>query len=105
MRDTQELIAELDEESLKHWFVAIVIGFENTTTFVESKDPDRLQVLNDAMSVGGQPIGLIAADQANKQLNIMTKIYPENADWQEQARAYLGKLTVEVGKLISNRKS
>ena len=92
MRSTQELIAELDEESSKHRYVAIVVAFEIGPVFVKAVDAHRLQTLNEAVDSGGKPIGLIVADRAQGKLGVTTKIYPENLH-QEQWLVYLVGLT------------
>jgi hypothetical protein len=96
VRGARELIAELEEESSKHWYVAIVIGFEDTTVFIQAKDPDRLQVLNDAIKLGGDPIGLIAGNKVASGLEVMSRVYPEHSDWEEEAQAYLNHLASEA---------
>jgi hypothetical protein len=103
MRTTNELIAELEEESSQHWYVAIAVAFEHSTVIVSSTDGDRLKKLNDAVNAGGHPIGLIAAEQSDGRLSIMTTIYPENADMEEQCHAILDQLKVSAGQLLATK--
>jgi len=99
-RSTADLIRELEEESRKHLFAAIAVSFEDTTIWVLPHDPDRLKVLNEAVSVGGIPIGLIAADQSDRELTVMRRVYPEHVHKQQEASEYLDRLTEEVAELI-----
>lgn len=79
MRSTPELIAELEEESKQLFSCQLVIAFENTSIFVDADDPDRLQMLNDAIRAGGIPIGLIATEKSERNvLSVSTRVYPEH---------------------------
>jgi len=91
MRSTQDLLAELNEESTKHWVVMMVVAFEKSTIFVEPGA--QLQLLNEAVLTGGHPIGLIAVDKAQNQLTIRTETYPENTGMEEQCETLLRTLT------------
>ena len=97
---TKDLIAELDEKSFFHGVVMLVVGFENTTGWVKSNDPQRLKLLNDAVRAGGNPIGLIAADMEDGHLKVSRKIFPENAERVEQCEAYFDRLTAELEELL-----
>lgn len=92
-RSTKDLIRELDEESFFHDIVVLVVGFENTTIFVESTDPRRLEMLNDAVRVGGNPIGLIAADREDEHLKVSRKIFPGSSAHVEQYDEYFDRLS------------
>jgi hypothetical protein len=98
MRSTAELIAELDKEATQHWYVAIAIGFDHTSVFVRPTDPDRLRCLNEAISAGGHPVGLIVADRVDKQVKVTGRIYPEHANVKEQAKDYMERLMSNVAK-------
>lgn len=59
-RTTADLIQELDDEAKKFTYASLVVGFEKTTAFVNSADPERHNKLDAAMKSGGDPIGIIA---------------------------------------------
>lgn len=77
MRSAPELIAELEEESRKHFTCQLVVAFENTAILLAASDPRALQTLNLAIGTGGIPIGLIATDKKTI-LNVSTRVYPEH---------------------------
>jgi hypothetical protein len=101
MRSTPELIHELEDEAKNHWYVAMVVGFESSTIFVQAKDENRLATLNSAMQAGGIPVGLIAADKTGNELTILARVYPEHQDSEEfDAEAYLIPLTNQIRDVI-----
>jgi hypothetical protein len=53
-----ELIAEMDAEARRHGRVLPAIGFEHSSISIEASLADRLQLLVDAVNMGGMPIGL-----------------------------------------------
>jgi hypothetical protein len=59
MRNTPELIAELENEAREHWNAAIVVGLEDSTVYVLPQDENPLAMLNAAIQAGGIPVGLI----------------------------------------------
>jgi hypothetical protein len=105
MRSTPELIAELEEESSKHWYVTMAVAFENSTVFVKANDGDSLRSLNDAINAGGMPVGLIAVDQdqASRTAQIITRIYPENSDVEEQCSWLLTTLAGHLAKSLTSK--
>jgi hypothetical protein len=97
MRSTPELIAELEQEAKNHWYVAMVVGFENSTIFVQAEDKDRLAMLNSAIQAGGIPVGLIATDKSGTGLAISVRCYPEYQNSEEfDAENYLTSLAEQV---------
>jgi hypothetical protein len=102
MRSTAELIAELEQEAQQHWYVTMVVGFENSTIFVQTKDENRLAMLNTAILAGGIPVGLIAVDKTKNELVLLTRVYPEHQDW-EGADGYLTSLTARVRESLLSR--
>ena len=101
MRSLDDLIAELEEESSKHWYVAIVVGFENSTVFVSMHDADRMRLLNDAVNAGGQPVGLILVDKSMEEseeaLRIMGKIHAKMDHVTGQCEGLVHRLTELAG--------
>src|SRR5688572_5457768 len=58
MRTTIELIDELQREAEGTVGCFLVVGFENTTLFVASNEPDAIEKLNGMIEMGGHPVGL-----------------------------------------------
>jgi DNA helicase HerA-like ATPase len=86
MRSTADLIEELDREAGNFTRAALVVGFENTTTYVFSTDENRLDALNDLVRNGGEPIGLFGIDLSHGLLNVHHRTLDEYADasWAER---------------------
>jgi hypothetical protein len=103
MRNTPELIHELEDEAKNHWYVAMIVGFESSTISVQAKDENRLATLNSAMQAGGIPIGLIAVDRTESELTILARVYPEHQDSEVFAEAYLIPLANQIRDLIVPR--
>jgi hypothetical protein len=99
-RNTRELIEELDEESAKVKFVLLPVGFESTTVWVRPDDASRHRALNDAVEVGGTPMGLIFGDYANGQMRMWNRVFPEHIGRLEDAQEYLNRLSTEAAGLI-----
>ncbi len=85
-RNTQELIEELDEENAKVKFVLLPVGFERTTVWVMPDDVNRHRALNDAVEVGGTPMGLIFGDYANGEMRMWNRVFPEHIGRLEDAQ-------------------
>jgi hypothetical protein len=102
MRSTLDLIAELEEEAKSHWYVAMVVGFETSTIFIQAKDENRLEMLNSAIQAGGIPVGLITTDKSGTGLTISAHCYPEHQDSEEfDAKSYLTTLAEQVAGSLS----
>ena len=79
MRSTLDLIEELEMEADKATIAALAVGFESTTIFVISDQPDRQELLNEAVSNGGVPIGLVfKIDETNHHGTLTTHVFPEH---------------------------
>jgi len=104
MRSTKELMAELDAEAANVTNVALAVGFESTTIFVFSHEPDRLQALNDAIRAGGEPIGFLAYEQPPEQheVHVKTRVLAEYAE-EPWATGYLRKLAENTALLAEAR--
>jgi hypothetical protein len=97
MRNTPDLIAELDDEATEHWHVLMVIGFEDSTIYVRPTDEGRLAQLNSAIEMGGTPVGLITADKTGHEVVMSTRVYPEHEGSEEfDAKGYLQDLVLRV---------
>jgi hypothetical protein len=94
MRTTRELIHELEQEATQHSNVLLVVGFEESSIMIGPDQEDRLKLLNDALEVGGQAIGLIAMEVSGPQLTILHRVYPEHeGEEREQFQRYLAALS------------
>jgi hypothetical protein len=99
MRTTADLIQELDEEAGNFTGVALVVGFEATTTFVFAGKPNRLEKLNDAVSAGGEPVALIGYDLHHGLLTAQARALMEHAG-EEWLGPYLEALCAEFKRQI-----
>lgn len=104
MRSTVELIAELDQETSEHSVVALVVGFENSSIMIFTKQADRLQVLNDAIEQGGHPLGLVASDLKDGVVTFLHRVYPEHSgEDAELAESVLSRLGAFVASQLQGR--
>ena len=80
MRSTLDLIEELEMEADRATIAALAVGFESTTIFVISDQPDRQELLDEAVSNGGVPIGLaiVKVDETKHQSTLETHVFPEH---------------------------
>jgi hypothetical protein len=103
MTGAPELIAQLDGLSAFHRFAAIAVSFAladpDTALFIETHDPRRQEVLEEAVRAGARPVGAIVADMAGTKVTIRAMVYPENADRHEE-EAYLGELVPSVTRFV-----
>lgn len=101
----------MDEEAKEHFACCIAVGFTDSTlrrpgacretsVFIDSTDPDRLRLLNDAIRDGGIPVGLIKIDQSPGEVTGKARTYPE-CD-QKWATAYMDGLMAELFKWIES---
>lgn len=66
MRSTADLIKELEQEAGEHSsakLVALVVGFEDTSSFVLASDVNKLEKLNEFIKQDGKPFGFIRITQ------------------------------------------
>jgi hypothetical protein len=90
-RTTVKLIEELDAEAPKFTHVLLAVGFDHTTVFVRADDPNRLNALNDAVSAGGKPVGLIGLMIGGGHASFSRRALREYAE-EEWAISYLDNL-------------
>ena len=105
MRGTDELIAELEAEAKQHWGVYLAIGFENTSIFITASEADKHRLLNEAIQLGGIPVGMIYADCDGEYLVLKSRVYPEHAEAKAEARAFLTKVCEEIRASVQTRRS
>lgn len=96
MRTTTELIQELKSAGEEHYAVMLAVAFESSTIFVRSSDDDddALATLNEAITQGGIPVGLIAFDKHEladgpPELIVRARIFPEHDGALEEAESYM----------------
>jgi hypothetical protein len=82
-RTTVDLIEELDREAPRFNELLLAVGFENTTIFVCASDANRLQTLNAAVAVGGEPVGFVGFTIAGSRVCFYRRPLEEFAeeDW------------------------
>jgi hypothetical protein len=101
MRKTGDLIADLEQEGSRHDYAAIVGVAENFRMAIASSDPNRLRMLNDLVSQGGLPLGMMMMDHTDGLMQLKVYVYPEYSG-REREQAYLDLQMVadEVGMEI-----
>jgi len=99
MRSTADLIQELDGEAQKFDKICIVVGFENTTTFVFDRDEGRQSALDAAVEVGGEPVGLIGLKFNNGSATFHARPLQEY-DGDPAMQEYLKALVSEVAQRL-----
>ena len=57
-RTVADLVAELDSEQSKFFFVALVVAFEEKVTLILDYREINMQKLRNALNAGGMPVGL-----------------------------------------------
>jgi hypothetical protein len=70
MRSTVELIHELREEAVGSMLTALVVGAQDATTYVWANDDNALDILNEAVREGGEPVGFISIGRSGGNLNV-----------------------------------
>jgi hypothetical protein len=98
-RTTVELIEELDAEAPKFTHVLLAVGFEHATIFVRADDPNRLKALNDAVSAGGKPVGLIGLMIGGGHASFSRRALQEYAE-EEWATRYLDNLVGKAAEML-----
>jgi hypothetical protein len=99
MRNTQDLLRELDESVSKHQHVVMAVAFESgNAILIWPDDPERQRHLDEAVGLSGIPLGLIAVDYANGERIISTRVFPEYPE--AGAARILDDLAVNMGQQI-----
>jgi len=99
MRTTTELIQELKSVGEEHYAVVLAVAFASSTILVKSSDPedDALATVNEAITQGGIPVGLITFDKRKiadslEELLVRAHIFPEHDGAREQADTYMRRI-------------
>lgn len=103
MRSTQDLIDEMDKETATRQYldVAIVVGFKDSTTFILGSDADRLKKLNQAVTDGGEPVGILALRGSGNGA-VLARSFPEYAG-DSQITQYLQTLAATFAATLEAR--
>jgi hypothetical protein len=88
MRKTGDLVADLEQVGSGHDYAAIIGVAENFSMAIASSDPDRLRMLNDLVSQGGLPLGVMVMDHTDGLVQVKVHVYPEYTG-REREQAYL----------------
>jgi hypothetical protein len=98
MDENHALICKLDEEASRHGVTWLVLGFDSGPAMaVRSDHPDRLRLIDEAVGMGGIPVGLIVLDNdsAAKKSLWTTGPFLEYPD-QEEAQHILRGLADRI---------
>lgn len=100
MRTTEELIAELEENAEGYTMAILYIGFDHTTVSVRSDDPNRLQLLNDAVALGGEPVGWYRCNMGRLEMGPLLEYEHEDwvNDYLKALRDHVKAAIAEVGR-------
>jgi hypothetical protein len=95
-RSTHDLIDELDEEATASGTsqTAIVVGFENSSSFVFAFEANKLKKLNGFVRQGGKPIGIISFLQDGDKGRARVRAFAEY-DREPWVKHYLTGVTLD----------
>jgi hypothetical protein len=107
-RNATKLIAELEEESKRHPFTALVVLIprNSTATFVEADDPQRRQLLDLALDGGAVPAGLVfASDRDGGTETLSWNYHEEGCDRYELCNEGLDRMAAGIGDWLAMGKA
>jgi excisionase family DNA binding protein len=104
MRTKAELIDELHAEAPRFTLIQLVVGHDNSSTFIQADDPDGLNKLNEAITQGGEPVGFVGAiiepePGGLRRVRIYSRTLAEYSD-EEWAKRFLERIAEEKGHAI-----
>jgi|SRR5688572_7311276 len=95
MRTTIQLINELQREAEGAIGCFLVVGFENTTLFIEADETAAIEKLDGMVGMGGHPVGLIRMWNCGlHEMGIEVRTLEECKD-DPEIESYLEKLAEE----------
>jgi hypothetical protein len=100
MRKTSDLVSELRAEAKNAWLVAIAVGFDVETKFVFSSSRHPLEELNNLVSRGGAPVGLLRFDKVKTTVQGSYCPFEEYAN-EAWAQEYLAGLLKNTGEIVA----
>ncbi|MGC1647228.1 MAG: hypothetical protein WA741_15535 [Candidatus Sulfotelmatobacter sp.] len=83
MKETVDLIAELDAEARNSTGAGIVLDDDDAAIFVFANDPARVGKLHDALTAGGTPIGIIGFDLHDGVLSLHNRAVEVDDDFDD----------------------
>lgn len=101
MRNSLDVITELREEAATDRFaiVALAIGFESTTAFIFSTDPNPVEKLNAFVRQGGEPVGFLGLTRGQKEMTVEARSLKE-FERQQWVDEYLTILSASFGAQV-----
>lgn len=102
MRSSRDLIVELNSEAEHFTAVAIAVGFPYHTEFVFSGAEGSTARLEELLSEGGEPVGLLAILHSGGSLQVRSHPFAEyeNEPW---VQAYLQSIANSLRSLLSGK--
>jgi hypothetical protein len=91
-----DLIAELERNAKGYTQAALIVGFDGSTIYVKADNPRRLELLNEAIENGGEPVGWYRLDHPSGKIEWGILAEHQNERWAHQYLEALAK-TVEAG--------
>jgi len=100
MRKTSDLVSEMLTEAKDAWLVAIVVGFQTEPKFVFSSQKHAIERLNEHVTNGGAPLGLLRFDKENGSIQGSYRPFLEyeNEEWVNH---YLAGLLDHAGDIVA----
>ena len=99
---TVDLITELQTVAKEAERAALIVGFENSTVFVFSNDPNAINTLNQTCHAGGQPVGILRWFREGETLSLHAGPLQEFAD-DDDIRNYISNLMATFTSLIQEK--
>ena len=108
MRDTADLIAELEQETANGRFamIALAVVFDDKQQLIlgnHGTNQQRLDLLNDFVDEGGQPLGFVSVKIDGKFADIASRPLAEY-EGDSDALEVLKKIATHAGNLFIQRR-
>jgi hypothetical protein len=102
-RTTQDLIAELEHNGEGYTFAMLAVAFTNNTIFIRHDDPKRQQLLDEAVTNGGEPFGWFRIWQEDGHTKMECGLLTEHKD-EEPFQKLLERLKDTVSAQVNSRR-
>lgn len=102
MRNSQELIAELESQAEHSTAVAIAVGFPYHTEFVFSGSEGNFARLDELIRDGGEPVGFLSILHSEDFLHVKARPLAEYAN-EIWVQAYLQSVANSLRNLLSGK--
>jgi hypothetical protein len=100
MRNTSDLINEMQKEAKNAFLVAIAVGYHDDTKFVFSSEKEPLRELNSLVKQGGFPIGLLRFVKENGAIQGSYRPFDEY-ETEAWVGPYLAGLLEHTGSIVA----